>query len=160
MKLYFDGSCGPTNPGGVVGYGWVLNGSSTTREGYGILFKGGPSATNNVAEYGSLAAALVNLLPRSSTIKRSDRVLTIVGDSRLTIEQLRGEWRVRGENIKPIASVVNLMVKELEDRGWTIKMRHVRRELNERAGKLSRRGLNEQLADRRPLTQREARNGN
>ena len=50
LTLYFDGSCGPVNPGGNASYGWLLfQDSIEIARGSGVEACG-PEATNNVAE--------------------------------------------------------------------------------------------------------------
>ena len=59
------------------------------------LFKFIGNATNNIAEYTALIYGLQEAL-----IDRYKKV-TISSDSELMIKQLRGEYRVKNENLKP-----------------------------------------------------------
>ena len=149
MKMWVDGSVGSGDPGGVIGYGWHTD----TEEGHGILFQGGTAATNNISEYGAVAAGLIWLLPRVSQF--GDKTLEILSDSQLTVNQLSGEWRVRHSNLKPIAALTHLILDQFTQLGWDVTIRWIPREENKRADKLSRKTLNTQLMDRLPLTRRE-----
>ena len=83
-------------------------------------------ATNNVAEY----RALLLGIQLAKELKADE--LELVADSMLTVEQVRGNWKVKQGHLKPLRERV---VKELADFGsWSI--RHVRRGDNERADEL------------------------
>jgi ribonuclease HI len=88
-------------------------------------------ATNNVAEYRALLLGIE--LARQLGADEID----LVADSMLTVEQVRGNWKVKQAHLRPLREQV---VDALEDfKGWTI--RHVKRGENERADEL----LNEAL---------------
>jgi ribonuclease HI len=86
--------------------------------------------TNNEAEY----QALVILLEE---IKRRDlRGITVRGDSRLVISQVKGDWKVREERLKGFADRARSLVGET---GAVLEW--IPRELNTRADALSNRAL-------------------
>jgi ribonuclease HI len=88
-------------------------------------------ATNNVAEYRAV------LLGIELAKELGAGALELVGDSKLVVEQVRGNWKVKQEHLRPLHEEVT---KALGSHGnWSI--RHVRREKNERADEL----LNEAL---------------
>jgi ribonuclease HI len=88
-------------------------------------------ATNNVAEYRAL------LLGIELAKQLGADEIDLVADSMLTVEQVRGNWKVKQAHLRPLREQV---VDALEDfKGWTI--RHVKRGENERADEL----LNEAL---------------
>ena len=60
-----------------------------------------------------------------------------VGDSMLIVEQVRGNWKVKQEHLRPLHTKVKDGLRDLES--WSI--RHVKRGENERADEL----LNEAL---------------
>jgi ribonuclease HI len=91
-------------------------------------------ATNNVAEYRALLLGIE--LARQLG---ADRV-EFVGDSKLIVEQVRGNWKVKQEHLRPLRAEVIEALAELP--AWSI--RHVRRDDNARADEL----LNDAL-DRR-----------
>ena len=155
--IYFDGSSSPVNPGGTIGYGWHIAETCLQvgdyrplYEGHGIAFQGGPSATNNVAEYVALAAAMIWCVGNKAEI---DSIL-YRGDSQLVVNHLRGEWRVRHHNLKPIAAIVNMMIEQLREAGVEVGFEWVSRRQNETADALSSKIIKDALKDRMPLTQR------
>jgi ribonuclease HI len=139
--LYFDGSCLPNNPGGVVGAGWYLEGGA--REGV-IAFSGGPAATNNVAEYIALIRGLQHV---AREFYGKFLHLIVRGDSKLVIEQMKGNWKVNATNMKPLHSIARLLVKDMRDQGQEVEFEWVPREANETADDLSKQTLKEVLKD-------------
>ena len=152
MLIHVDGSVLPQNPGGVVGYGWHAD---TGDSGFGIAFEGGDSATNNIGEYTSVAAALIWVLSQ----RISSITVTIKSDSELLVNQLNGLWRVKHANLKPIAAIVHMMIETLNGREIEVVAEWIPREENKVADDLSRRALKQQLKERYPMTKREKREG-
>ena len=88
-NAWCDDSC-DVNPGGTAKYGVIVKGKSGTVLLEQCCVVGtGKVMSNNVAEYAALIHVLQYLLPRSPGH------VVIHGDSRLVINQLNGEWRVR-----------------------------------------------------------------
>ncbi|MFL5908934.1 MAG: reverse transcriptase-like protein [Solirubrobacterales bacterium] len=88
-------------------------------------------ATNNVAEYRAL------LLGIDLARELGADEVELVGDSQLIVEQVRGNYKVKQEHLRPLHARVG---KELDGLGsWSI--RHVKRDENARADEL----LNEEL---------------
>lgn len=88
LQIYFDGACGPKNPGGKAGWGWVAYRNETIIEqAYGYVGEG-PAMSNNVAEYSAILAALL----WSKTINEP---IEFLGDSMLVISQMSGRWKIR-----------------------------------------------------------------
>jgi ribonuclease HI len=58
-RLYFDGACGPVNPGSVATFGWrfVAPDGRLLASDSGEVCRG-PEATNNLAEWHALLEAL------------------------------------------------------------------------------------------------------
>ena len=84
------------------------------------------SATNNVAEYRAMLLGIE--LARELGAKEVE----LIGDSQLIVRQVRGEYKVKDPNLKPLREKV---VKALVDfDSWSIK--DVRRERNEEADRL------------------------
>ena len=99
-RVVFDGgSLG--NPG--RGYGsFAITGPA----GYAVLQRlsyddRGDRVTNNEAEYLTLIAALERLVGDLGERGRQARV-DVLGDSQLVLSQLRGAWKVRKEELKPL----------------------------------------------------------
>lgn len=83
-------------------------------------------ATNNHAEYRAV------LLGIETARKLGASAVDLVGDSELVVKQLKGEYRVKNADLKPLHAEVKAALAELDD--WSI--RHVRRENNAEADRL------------------------
>jgi ribonuclease HI len=88
-------------------------------------------ATNNVAEY----RALLLGIELAKHLGASE--VDLIGDSQLIVRQVRGEYKVKDEDLKPLRAAAVNALGEFER--WSI--RDVRRAENERADEL----LNEAL---------------
>ena len=83
-------------------------------------------ATNNVAEY----RALIFGIERARALGATE--VDLIGDSELVVKQVRGEYRVKDPNMKPLHAAVKEALSELDS--WSI--RHVKRHLNAEADRL------------------------
>ena len=83
-------------------------------------------ATNNVAEY----RALLFGIERAAALGATD--LDLVGDSELIVKQVRGEYKVKDPNMKPLHAAVKAALADFDS--WSI--RHVKRHLNAEADRL------------------------
>jgi ribonuclease HI len=122
VTAYFDGAS-RGNPGPAA-VGWVI-----TADG-AVLSEGQDrigTATNNVAEYRALAAAIDAALAYGPTH------LELRGDSQLIVRQMTGEYRTRDPTLAELRAEV-LGALEAVD-GWAI--RHVDRAGNARADALA-----------------------
>lgn len=88
-------------------------------------------ATNNVAEYRALLLAIS--LARDLEAEQVE----FVGDSQLIVRQIKGEYKVKNADLKPLFLEAQKALSEISE--WSIT--DVRRESNERADEL----LNEAL---------------
>ncbi len=88
-------------------------------------------ATNNVAEYRAL------LLGIDLAKELGADEVEFVGDSKLIVEQVKGNWKVKQEHLRPLHTKARDALRGLST--WSI--RHVKREENTRADDL----LNEAL---------------
>jgi ribonuclease HI len=88
-------------------------------------------ATNNVAEYHGLIAAL------QWAADRDLKQLAIKGDSQLLIEQMRGNYKVKNEGLKPLYLKARMLVMQIGN----VSFEHVRREQNKDADRLSNVGM-------------------
>ncbi|MDR1087764.1 MAG: 6-carboxytetrahydropterin synthase QueD [Coriobacteriales bacterium] len=84
-------------------------------------------ATNNIAEYRALLWGLKNA--RALGVRHLD----IRADSELLVKQIRGEYKVKNEGIKPLFAEAQLLLKGLE----SFDIAHVYREENSRADALA-----------------------
>jgi ribonuclease HI len=83
-------------------------------------------ATNNVAEY----RALLLGIERARAL--GAREVELIGDSELVVRQVRGEYRVKDDGLRPLHARVLGALEDFD--GWTI--RHVRRDDNSEADRL------------------------
>jgi ribonuclease HI len=91
------------------------------------------TATNNVAEYSGLLAALTWALQNG--VSR----LHIRADSDLLVKQMRGEYRVKSPGLQPLHEQARSLVRRIGD----VKFEHVRRELNKDADRLANQAMDE-----------------
>jgi ribonuclease HI len=124
---YIDGGA-RGNPG-PAGYGVYIEGRDGTviDELYGAL----GTATNNIAEYHGLLAAL------KWAIDHDERDVLIRADSELVVKQMRGEYQVKHPGLQPLVARARLLIMELD----SVTFEHVRREHNKEADRLSNVGM-------------------
>src|SRR5688572_8525117 len=84
-------------------------------------------ATNNVAEYRGLLAALA-----WATCHGIER-LRVRSDSLLLVKQMSGEYRVKNPGLQPLWAEARNMARNLRE----VRFEHVRRELNREADRLA-----------------------
>lgn len=106
LKIMFDGSCGPVNPNGNMGYGYAIinvEDNDVIAEGWGYtMYDGTANTSNNVAEWVSLKRGLELMLASGYTCDKLD----ICGDSMLVIRQVRGSWGIKGGSYVKVAKAV------------------------------------------------------
>jgi ribonuclease HI len=88
-------------------------------------------ATNNVAEYRALLLGI-----ELAKELEADEV-DFVGDSKLIVEQVKGNWKIKQDHLRPLHTKARDALREIPS--WSI--RHVKRDENTRADDL----LNEAL---------------
>ena len=127
ITAYFDG--GARNNPGPAGYGVhiVDDQGLVLAELHGSL----GISTNNVAEYHGLIAAL------QWAVENHVARLTVKGDSLLIIEQMRGNYKVKNEGLKPLYLQARMLVMQIGD----VRFEHVPREQNKDADRLSNVGM-------------------
>jgi ribonuclease HI len=127
ITAYFDGGA-RSNPG-PAGYGVhiVDDQGTVVAELHGSL----GIATNNVAEYRGLIAALQWAVDHNVT------EITLKGDSLLIVEQMRGNYKVKHEGLKPLHLQARMLVMQIGN----VRFEHVPRELNKDADRLSNVGM-------------------
>jgi ribonuclease HI len=91
--------------------------------------------TNNQAEYEAMLLALEELCAQKAT-----HVL-LRADSELMIKQMRGEYRVKNENIVPLYQ----KARQNCDSFGSVRFEHVRRELNKVADRLANEAIDERV---------------
>lgn len=128
MTAYIDGGArGNPGPAGFGVHIELPDGSvEELHGGLGI-------ATNNVAEYNGLLAAL------RWAVEHGHRVVRIKADSELLVKQMRGEYKVKHPGLQPLAARARVLVGQLD----RVTFEHVRREQNKDADRLSNVGMDE-----------------
>jgi ribonuclease HI len=130
---WFDGACGPVNPGGTATFGVVVtdkNGTVLLKE-HGFVGKGS-KMSNNLAEY----AAVLHILKYLSS--RPPGRMTIHGDSSLVANQLNGKWKIKKGLYLPVAIEAKETLAYLRGRGWHVRFCWIPREQNEECDGLSK----------------------
>ena len=128
ITAYIDGGA-RGNPG-PAGYGvHVELPDGGVEELHGAL----GIATNNVAEYNGLLAALCWAVEHGHTDVR------IRADSELLVKQMRGEYKVKNPGLQPLVARARILVGQLD----RVEFEHVRREQNTDADRLSNVGMDE-----------------
>jgi ribonuclease HI len=131
ITAYVDGGA-RGNPG-PAGYGaYIVDADGRVlAELYAPLGK----ATNNVAEYSGLLAAL------RWALEHGHSRLHVRADSLLLVEQMRGNFRVKNERLKPLHQEAQRLAGQV----GTVTYEHVRREFNKDADRLSNLGMDANL---------------
>lgn len=127
LTMYVDGASSG-NPG-PAGIGIVINDRDGRQVGKVSDYIG--RKTNNAAEY----AALIRALKIAIYFKTKE--LKIRTDSELAVKQIRGEYKVSNENIKPLYAEVIRLKKKIN----SCRIEHVTRNLNEKADYLAGRAI-------------------
>jgi ribonuclease HI len=134
IKAYFDGCCEPVNPGGTASYGAVVFINDVRIWDCSKIFypvKGKEKETsNNVAEYSGFIAILEYLI--ENELEGSH--ITIYGDSKLVIEQMKGNWRMVKGFYLPFAKRAKELVRNFKK----LKLVWIPREQNSIADELSK----------------------
>ena len=128
ITAYIDGGArGNPGPAGYGVYIQLPDGSvEELHGGLGI-------ATNNVAEYNGLLAAL------HWAVEHGHRQVSIKADSELLVKQMRGEYKIKNAGLQPLAAKARQLVARLD----RVTFEHVRREKNKDADRLSNVGMDE-----------------
>jgi ribonuclease HI len=113
--------------------------------GYGVRFESADGqlieelhesvgiATNNVAEYRGLLAAL------TWALDRGHRTVHVRSDSELLVKQMRGEYRVKNAGLQPLYEEARRLVGRIGH----VTFEHVRRERNRHADRLANLAMDE-----------------
>jgi ribonuclease HI len=129
ITAYIDGGA-RGNPG-PAGYGVYIQGpdGAPLEQLHGAL----GIATNNVAEYNGLLAAL------RWAARHGHRTLHIRADSELLVKQMRGEYRVKNQGLKPLFLQACALIRGI----GVVTFEHVGRDRNTDADRLSNLGMDE-----------------
>ena len=121
-KVFCDGAS-RSNPGeAAIGVSIQIDGKEihTISKAIGV-------ASNNEAEYLALESAL------EYCIKNNFMNLEIFLDSKLVVEQVNGNFKVKSNNLKPLRDKILEYIEKLE----FVNISHVYREHNKRADELA-----------------------
>jgi ribonuclease HI len=142
------GDAAPEPPKRVATHQANVDGGSRGNPGpaaYGVVMRDGSGAivarlkkyigqnTNNVAEYFGLIAAL------DYAQAHGVRALRVESDSELMVKQMRGQYKVKSEELKPLFERAKKMSQGLE----SFRIDHVYREQNREADALVNEALDE-----------------
>ena len=119
LTLYCDGGS-RGNPGPAAIGAVVFDATTDPPERVATVSERIGVTTNNVAEYRALIAGLEAVDPLHA------RVIHVRADSMLMIKQLRGEYRVKHTNLRPLHAQARALLAEYE----IVDLRHVPRAEN------------------------------
>jgi ribonuclease HI len=129
---YTDG--GSRGNPGPAGYGVrIEDGAGQLLE---ELYESLGTATNNVAEYRGLLAALRWAREHGAS------PLRIRSDSELLVKQMKGVYRVKNPGLKPLYQEAQQLVQQI----GRVVFEHVRREQNTEADRLANKAMDEAAA--------------
>lgn len=130
-KIFIDGaSRGNPGPSGTGMHFEKDQDEKVIRKGFFIGNK-----TNNQAEYYALIVALYYI--KEELASQSEKpTITVISDSELLINQMKGVYRVRNEKLLPLYGVIMRLRENL-----TITFKHVLREKNIDADALANEGI-------------------
>ena len=92
-----------------------------------------PLATNNVAEYNGLLAAL------RWAAANGISTLHIRSDSELLVKQMKGQYRVKNPGLQPLYEEAAALARRI----GRVTFEHVRREFNKEADRLANEAMDE-----------------
>jgi len=98
LRIYCDGACAPYNPNGVATYAFVVYEGEERKDRIRIhedagVVAVGVGATNNLAEFAAVRAALRWVLQEGWVNSK----ITIFSDSQLVVNIMNGFWQPRSE---------------------------------------------------------------
>ena len=129
IVCYIDG--GSRGNPGPAGYGVRIEDESGTLVDEFHASIG--TATNNVAEYEGLLAAL------RWALAHGHRRVRVRSDSELLVKQMRGEYRVKHPGLQPLHAQARLLAHRLD----AVRFEHVRRAQNAHADRLANQAMDE-----------------
>jgi len=128
LLIYIDGAA-RGNPG-PAGIGVLI--LDENKKKVKEYFKYLGQATNNIAEY----SALVYALQEAHMLGAKDVSLHM--DSELVAKQIKGEFRVKNKNLKPLFEQALHLINGLDK----VEVKHIDRSLNKEADRLANKAIN------------------
>lgn len=129
LTLYTDGAA-RGNPG-PAGAGWVILAASGAMLVENKKYLG--ELTNNQAEYQALLLAL------KEATQLKGEALVLHCDSELVVRQIKGEYKVKNEGLKPLFREAILTLSQFK----SYSINHIPREKNEEADRLANEAIDE-----------------
>jgi ribonuclease HI len=129
-QLYFDGAS-RSNPG-EASYGGVIYENKDEKLVYGKYVG---VRTNNEVEYMGLLNGL------KEAVKMNIKNMNVFGDSKLVIEQVKGNWKVKSDKLRPYYDEIKQLLSK--NPFENIEFEHVYRKNNKRADQLANIALDE-----------------
>ena len=109
IKAYFDGACEPNGDGGKMAYGGVIYRHEKKIHEISYLYNRKDNiASNNIAEYCGLIAVFKYLLQKHWQKEE----IYIFGDSKMVINQMKGEWTTRHGKYLPYYEIAIKLLNE------------------------------------------------
>ena len=142
IEIYFDGACGPNNPGGKCGGGAVIKKDNEILAEIAERYqpKEIGQTSNNVGEYFALLKALEYLFVKNL----HKEPIMVYGDSNMVINQMSGNWKINTKH-KKIYTEIGLHALEFGKNFSLIRYEWIPREQNEHADELSKIALTKPL---------------
>ncbi len=128
LKIYTDG--GSRGNPGIAGGGVFITNSKETLLSQSLCYG---TKTNNEAEYLSFLAALIWLKDYAKNVDDVENVEMFL-DSKLVVEQINKKWQIKEPRLAQLAQKCWSIMEKLP---YSIKVTHIRRELNKQADQLA-----------------------
>ena len=110
IEVWIDGLCEPVNPGGTACIGYVIKMNAVKIAEGSEVIGTGKGMTNNVAEYTALICALQEI----RKLKLENEKILIRSDSKLLVEQMNGNWKVKAPLLIPLNLKAKLLAAGLD----------------------------------------------
>ncbi len=130
MRFTIYGDGGSRGNPGPAGSGAIIRNEAGEVVGTVSEFLG--TTTNNVAEYTAVLRGLAMLATMLGQ-KAKDAEVHVRMDSMLVIRQMKGEWKIKHPNMRPLAEKVSELVRLF----GSVSFEHVYREHNKDADRLA-----------------------
>lgn len=131
MKFLIQADGGARGNPGPAGSGAVVRDASGKTLIEVAHFLG--HATNNVAEYTALVLALEGLAAMLGPDEVKETQVAVEMDSKLVVEQMKGAWKIKHPNMKPLAARAAELCRQFASVSFT----HIPRERNGAADALA-----------------------
>jgi ribonuclease HI len=133
VKAFFDGTCGPENPGGQMGIGVYVEHPELGLYWYkGII--GRPNNTINIAEY----IAFIAILKHLKDVKHKN--IVIKGVSQIVVNQMNKSWGIKEGMYRAYALDAKELLSHLKKTN-NVDVLWVPKRLNLAARYLSKKGI-------------------